>query len=246
LARARLNYFQENLKEARDDINRLLQERPGVSQGVLLRSMIEAADGDFQKAIADLQQILRADPSNVELQLQMAAFYVRAERPRKAIQVLTGILAADEGNWRALSSRAGALLSVGKHAEAITDYEAAVKLAPEDDGILNNLAWVLATSPKDELRDGKRAIELATKACEVTDYKMPHILSTLAAAYAETGDFENAIKWSKKCIELGEEGLPDQIEQLRDELKHYEEGKPFRELQEVEEKANSAASVLDA
>jgi tetratricopeptide (TPR) repeat protein len=158
------------------------------------------------------------------------------------------------------------LLSVGKHAPAIEDYNTALKLvddviadlrtkqqAIEDDnrltadyhGILNNLAWVLSTSPKDEVRDGKRAIELATKACEVTNYEMPHILSTLAAAYAETGDFDNAIKWSKKCIELGTEKLPEQIEQLRDELKHYEEGKPFRELQEVKEKLDPPARVLD-
>ncbi|MEX0819723.1 MAG: tetratricopeptide repeat protein, partial [Pirellulaceae bacterium] len=230
LARARLNYFRENLEEARADINQLLKERPGLSQGVLLRSMIEAADGDFQKAIADLQNILRADPTNVDLQMQLAAFYVADQRPRKAIQVLSGILAADEGNWKALRSRGDALLSVGKHATAIEDYNAALKLAPENDGILNNLAWVLSTSPKDEVRDGKRAIELATKACEVTNYEKPHILSTLAAAYAETGDFENAIKWSKKCVELGAETLPEQIEQLRDELKHYEQGKPFREL----------------
>ena len=245
LARARLHYFRENLAEARADINQLLQERPGLSQGILLRSMIEAADGDFQKAIVDLQNILRADPTNVDLQLQLAAFYVADERPRKAIQVLSGILAADEGNWRALRSRGDALLSVGKHEQAIQDYDTALKLAADNDGILNNLAWVLSTSPKDEVRDGKRAIELATKACEVTKYEMPHIISTLAAAYAETGDFENAIKWSKKCIELGSEKLPEQIEQLRDELKHYEEGKPFRELQEVQDKLDPPARVLD-
>jgi len=245
LARARLYYFQEKLEEARADINQLLRERPGLSQGVLLRSMIEAADGDFQKAIVDLQNILRADPTNVDLQMQLAAFYVADERPRKAIQVLSGILAADEGNWRALRSRGDALLSVGNHHQAIEDYNTALKLAPDNDGILNNLAWVLSTSPKDEVRDGKRAIELATKACEVTNYEMPHIISTLAAAYAETGDFENAIKWSKKCIELGAEKLPEQIEQLRDELKHYEEGKPFRELQEVKDKLDPPARVLD-
>lgn len=245
LARARLHYFQENLEEARADINRLLQERPGLSQGVLLRSMIEAAGGDYQKAIVDLQNILRADPTNVDLQLQLAAIYVADERPRKAIQVLSGILAADETNWRALRSRGDALLSVGKHAQAVEDYNTAVKLAPDNDGILNNLAWVLSTSPKDEVRDGKRAIELATKACEVTNYEMPHIISTLAAAYAETGDFESAIKWSKKCVEIGVEKLPEQIEQLRDELKHYEEGKPFRELQEVEEKLDPPTRVLD-
>ncbi len=255
LARARLHYFQEHLDEARADIDRLLQERPGLSQGVLLRSMIEAAGGDYQKAIADLQNILRADPSNVGLQRQLAAMYVADERPRKAIQVLSGILAADESNWEALRARGDALLSVGKHAEAIEDYDQALKIQselPDDErirdtwvNILNNLAWVLSTSPKDEVRNGKRAIELATKACEVTSFETPHILSTLAAAYAETGDFENAIKWSKKCVEIGVEKLPEQIDQLRDELKHYEEGKPFRELQEVEEKLDTPARVLD-
>ncbi|HUG67929.1 MAG TPA: tetratricopeptide repeat protein [Pirellulaceae bacterium] len=255
LARARLHYLRENLDEARADINQLLQERPGLSQGILLRSMIEAADGDFQKAIVDLQNILRADPTNVDLQLQLAAFYVADERPRKAIQVLSGIIAADEGNWRALRSRGDALLSVGKHAEAIQDYDQALKIQsepPADErirdvwvNILNNLAWVLSTSPKDEVRNGKRAIELATRACEVSNFEKSHIISTLAAAHAETGDFENAVKWSKKCVEMGIEELPDQIEQLRDELKHYEEGKPFRELQEVEEKLDPPARVLD-
>ncbi len=245
LARARLHYFKDNLEAARADIDRLLQERPGFGQGILMRSMIEAAGGDFQKAIADLQTILRADPTNVELQLQLAAFYVADQRPRKAIQVLTGVIIADETNWRALRTRADALLSVGKHAEAITDYNNALKLQPDDDGILNNLAWVLATSPKDEVRDGKRAIELATKACEVTKYEKPHILSTLAAAYAETGDFEKAKEWSSKCVEMGADKLPEQIEQLKDELKHYEEGKPFRELQEIEEKIDPPARVLE-
>jgi tetratricopeptide (TPR) repeat protein len=181
--------------------------------------------------------------------------YAADERPRKAIQVLSGIVAADENNWEVLRSRADILLSVGKHAEAIEDYDHALKVQsdPPDDeevrdtwvNILNNLAWVLSTSPKDEVRNGKRAIELATRACEITSYEMPHIISTLAAAYAETGDFENAKKWSQKCIELGTEKLPEQIEQLRDELKHYEEGKPFRELQDVQEKLDPPAKVLD-
>ena len=74
----------------------------------------------------------------------------------------------------------------------------------DDEHLLNNFAWVLATSPDDEFRDGKRAVELATKAAEQTNYETPHILSTLAAAYAETGDFENAKKWSAKAVELSQ------------------------------------------
>ena len=68
--------------------------------------------------------------------------------------------------------------------------------------MLNNFAWVLATSPDDDVRDGKRAVELATKAGELTERERAHILSTLAAAYAETGDFDAARKWSQKSVDM--------------------------------------------
>ena len=128
-------------------------------------------------------------------------------------------------------------MSIGKHAEAIADFEILLKQKPDDDNILNNFAWVLATSPDDKLRDGQRAIKLATKACEVTEYKKAHILSTLAAAYAETGDFETATKWSGKAVEMGvkEKEVDDQ---LKKELESYQQKKPWRERQTIEEKAD--------
>ena len=66
---------------------------------------------------------------------------------------------------------------------------------------------MLATSPDEKLRDGPRALKFATKAAEATKYETPHILSTLAAAYAETGDFENAAKWSQKAVELSQKDV---------------------------------------
>src|SRR5690606_517865 len=127
-------------------------------------------------------------------------------------------------------------LSIGRHAEAIADFELALAQAPEDSGVLNNFAWTLATSPTDELRNGKRAVELATKACELTEYKMPHILSTLAASYAEAGDFDKATEWAQKAIDLDKtenEGLHQ--EDLKKELASYQAKKPFRELQQLDE-----------
>ena len=236
LLRSEVQHQMENYELALADVNRALQLRPGLPQAILLRSMIYAAQEKFGEAIADVRELAEGNPQNVELRLQEAAYFAIAERPRKAIEIVSEVLKDDPENWRALRARADYLLSIGKHKEAIADYEVAIKQQPEHDGILNNLAWVLSTSPVDELRDGKRAVELATKACEATDYKMPHILSTLGAAYAETGDFEKAIEWSTKSVELGKEKLKDQLDQLQSELDAYKEKKPFRELKETPEK----------
>ncbi len=245
MSRATMHLRKDNLKEARADVDRVLQINATLTRAILLRSVISAAEGRVLDAIADVQTLLRHDPNNVELRLQLASYYVADQRPRKGISILNTILEKDKENWQALRARGDARLSIGQHAEAVQDYNAALKQAADNDGVLNNLAWVLATSPKDEVRDGQRAIELATKACEVTNYEMPHILSTLAAGYAETGDFEKAIHWSTKAVELGREKLKDQLEQLEAELKSYQDGKPFRELQNVEEKGDPPRRVIE-
>ncbi len=70
-------------------------------------------------------------------------------------------------------------------------------------------------------------MKLATEACEVTQYKQAHILSTLGAAHAELGDFKEAMTWVNKGIEIGNE---EEQEALRKELQSYEAEKPWREL----------------
>jgi hypothetical protein len=96
------------------------------------------------------------------------------------------------------------------------------------------LAWLLATSPDDGIRDGRRAVELALKACEATDWKQSHIISTLAAGHAEAGDFDAARKFSRQAVEAGHDE-PAVREQLESELASYEAGQPWRERQSVEE-----------
>lgn len=245
LARGTYYFRKDELDLARDDVERALQLNPGLARAFLLRSLIAAQQGRTHDAIKDILVLIENDPANVELKLQLGAYYVADKRPRKAIEVYTEVIKADPANASALRARGDALLSVAKHAEAIEDYNKAIQLTPENDGILNNLAWVLSTSPEDKLRDGKRAIELAKKACEVTKYEAPHILSTLAAAYAEAGDFKSAIEWSTKAVELGREKLPEQVEQLQQELDNYKAGKPFREKQNVEEKAAPPRRVIE-
>jgi tetratricopeptide (TPR) repeat protein len=227
LLRATVYQELEENDKALADVEDALSLRPGLPEAMRIRAMVLAGEGKFDEAIAELEKVQKAGPTDLTDQLRLAMFYAADEKPHKAIEIYTKVLQQEPENLFALAGRANSLLVIGKHAEAIADYEKAVKLDPQDSGVLNNLSWVLSTSPDDKLRDGKRALELALKACEVTEYKKAHILSTLAAAYAELGDFQTAIKWSQKAVELGSD---EEQEALRKELESYRAEKPFREL----------------
>jgi tetratricopeptide (TPR) repeat protein len=97
---------------------------------------------------------------------------------------------------------------------------------------LNELAWLQATCPVAEVRNGAKAIEYATKACELTKWKTANDVDTLAAAYAEAGDFESAVKWQKEAINLLTGKEPAEWRSgFEARLKLYQSGKPYREGQ---------------
>ena len=240
LLRASVYQELEKNEKALADIDRVLELQPGLPMAMRFRAMLLAGSGKIELAIDQLKLLTEASPGDVEVLLQLALFHSAEEKPHQAIEYYSAVLKQDPDNLFALRGRGDAHLGVGKHAEAVADLTKALELEPEDPGILNNLAWVLATSPEDDLRDGPRAVELATKACEQTEFKAPHILSTLASAYAETGDFDTAIKWSTKAVDLGTD---QQQEPLQKELEGYREGKPFREKMtapEPEEEAETS------
>jgi tetratricopeptide (TPR) repeat protein len=99
-----------------------------------------------------------------------------------------------------------------------------------DAGTYNEIAWLKATCSRDQYRDGKKALEMATRACELTDWKNWQFIDTLSAAYAETSDFARAIQWQTKAIEMAPE---KEKEPLRVRLKLYQGNKPYRELRPV-------------
>jgi tetratricopeptide (TPR) repeat protein len=241
LIRARFYYGKKEFDKAKADVDQALKLRPGMVQGILMQTELAAQKGNYEEAIENMRMMATADPMNPVWKLQIAQLLSADKRPRAAIKIASEILEDDAANASALRIRGDANLSIGKHKEAVADLEASLKQDPKNPSLLNNVAWVLSTSPDDGVRNGKRAVELATLACEETEYKRPHIISTLAAAYAETGDFDNAVKWSTKAVELsgeaGENKPEAEVEdQLKKELESYKEKKPFRERQETEEK----------
>jgi len=112
--------------------------------------------------------------------------------------------------------------------KAIASYTEAIKLDPKDARPHERLAWVLATAPKDELRNGKKAVNYAQRACELTEWKNPDCLATLSAAFAESGNFKEAIHWQTKALEAPELER-DKQEEYHQRMKMYEKGKACRE-----------------
>lgn len=116
---------------------------------------------------------------------------------------------------------------MGKYAEALEDYTRGAEAAGAALLAANNRAWLLATCPDQTLRDGKTAVEHARKVCEVTENREGMYLDTLAAAYAEAGRFEDAVKAQEKA--LGFKGFAARYgEDAQKRLQLYKDKKPFR------------------
>jgi tetratricopeptide (TPR) repeat protein len=116
---------------------------------------------------------------------------------------------------------------LGDYAGALADYERAYEERSEDPNILNRLAWSLATCPDGRYRDGQRAVRLAQQAVELA--RCGPTLDTLAAACAEVGDFEQAVRQQEEAIAaVVEEGREELLEEFKERLLGYKAGEPWR------------------
>ena len=111
------------------------------------------------------------------------------------------------------------------HAAALADYDRARQLRPNEPLPYNNAAWLRATSPQAEVRNGSLAVQQATRACEMAKWKNPYSIDTLAAAHAEAGDFKRAVELQKRAISLAP--LADRSDMQR-RLRLFEQGSPYR------------------
>ena len=122
------------------------------------------------------------------------------------------------------------LVQNGDVRAGIEQWEISLQLNPDDGNALNNLAWVLATYPADTIRDGKRAVELAAKATTVPGGAVPIVLRTLAAAYAEAGDFSKAIQTGGRALDLATaQNNTSLLSTVRHEIELYQAHTPYRE-----------------
>ena len=144
-----------------------------------------------------------------------------------AIARLEEAIRLDPTDAKMYYNRAVAYETKAEYDLAIADFTAAIRLAPAYIRAYNRVAWLFATCPTARYRDGAKAVENATRACELTQWKDSPCLGTVAAAYAELGEFEEAVYWQTRAIELATAAYDKAAAQSRLEL--YKAGQPFRQ-----------------
>jgi cytochrome c-type biogenesis protein CcmH/NrfG len=132
------------------------------------------------------------------------------------------------GNANAHANLGSALLEKGRPQDAIAQYREALRVAPANVAAQSNLAWLLATCSDPSLRNGSEAVLLAEKASRLSGGNRPVILRVLAAAYAETGRFTDAIRIAERALQLADaKDDSTLINALRKEIALYQSGLPY-------------------
>jgi tetratricopeptide (TPR) repeat protein len=219
-----------NLDEAVTHYRKALEIEPGIALAHYNLGNVLATRGQFDEAIAQLDQALEIQPDIAAAHNNLG--HILAGRGQldeaiahyhKALQIQPGHVNAQRNLAAALSEREELLKSLAERREAL-------RLRPYDVVLLNDVAWMLATSPNASVRNGAEAVELAGRAMKLPGGQQPAVLGTLAAAYAEAGRFPEAVRTAEQALRLAAAaGDHTLAEMIRTRLELYSSGKPYRQ-----------------
>jgi tetratricopeptide (TPR) repeat protein len=188
------------------------------------RGTFYRAQGEFDKAINDFDDAVRLDPKNITALILRGSTWQAKGEYDKALADFNEAVRLAPKKSDGYFNRSGAWHVMGEYDKAIADCEEVIKLEPRFALAYNQRAWIRATCPNEKYRDGAKAVDDATKACDLTEWEMPKYLDTLAAAYAEAGQFGKAVEWLEKAIDLASDE-----DDFGTRLALYQAGKPYRE-----------------
>ncbi|MFL6519262.1 MAG: tetratricopeptide repeat protein [Chthoniobacterales bacterium] len=184
-----------------------------------------------EEAIAHFQKALEIDPNYVFAYSNLGHALLLVGRVEESAAYLEKALEIDPNDAGTRSNLANTLLQMGRIDEAIAELRRVLALKPDDAEAQKNMAWVLATSPDDRIRDGIKAVELAERANKLTLNRDPIVGTTLAAAYAETGRFADAIRTAEAALKGAEDsGNVVLANAIRAQILLYRSDQPSRDV----------------
>jgi protein O-mannosyl-transferase len=186
--------------------------------------------GQTDEAIAQFQEVLRLQPDYEVAYYNLGLSLLRQGRQDEALAQLEKAVALKPDYAAAHNNLANLFLRKGQPRDAIAHYQLAARFRPKNADIANNLAWLLATCPEASLRNGAQAVELAQKAERLSVGREPVFIATLAAAYAETGRFSDAVLTGQRALQLASRQRNAALATaLSKQLALYQAGLPFRD-----------------
>ncbi len=227
---ARVLHSEGRLDEAIEHFSAAVKLNPDLAQahnnlGILLIQQGRLADGT-----AHLRTALRLNSTNRETQFNLALALNQQAQWGEAAELFAKTVGTDSTDARARYQFAVALTHLNRTREAMSQYASVLLLQPDHADALNGLSWLLATSPAPEFRNGAEAVNMAARACELTQLNEPAKLKTLAAAYAEAGRFPEAIATAERVLVLAaNSGRMDLTNECQLMLECFKSAKPWRE-----------------
>jgi tetratricopeptide (TPR) repeat protein len=220
-------FYQSDHDRAIADFTKALEINPRYAMAYCNRGILWTEKADYDRAIADFNKALEIDPGFVEAFYGRAvAWFLKGDDDR-AIADVTKAVEINPDDAAAFSNRGVFWNRKTDYDRAIADFTKAMEINPRRPEAFAQLAWILATCPDDSYRNGARAVTLAQTAVQLAPE--PRFMATLAAAYAESGKFEDAINTQKKVIApLTEQGRTKDLAEYKRQLESYEAHRPWR------------------
>ncbi len=209
------------------DLNETIRLNPKFSPAWNSRGYAWLQKKEYDKAIADYSEAIRLDPKDPIAWFDRGHAQFQKAEYDKAITDFSESIRLNPNDADTFGARGYSWSLKRDYAKAIADYEESIRLDdPKLGNAFVNRAWLWATCPDEKYRDGKRAVESATLACEMSHWKVASQLKTLAAASAEVGDFAKAVEFQEKANTLEDEA--EEKRQGEERLAGYRSKKPFR------------------
>ena len=188
--------------------------------------------GRFDEAIAHLQKALEVNPEFADAQSNLGIALSQKGRVEEAITHLQRALELNPGQARNHYNLGNAFYLQGKIPEALARWREGLDKDPNNLPLLKQTAWLLATCPQTSVRNGPEALELAERAVQLSAGQDPEALDTLAAADAEVGRFAEALKTTRRALDLArQQDMQPLAETLKARIALYEAKTPYRESQ---------------
>ena len=210
------------------DLNKAIKLDPQNALGYNNLGFAYLRNGDYDLAIANFDQAAKLDPESIKAYNNRATAHAKNADYASAVRDLRKSLELDPEDPLTHKQISQALKHIGMAKQAITHYRRALELKPDWPEVLNDLAWILATHKDPEIRNGQQALQLALHACQLENYKVFAVVDTLAAAYAETGKFDQAVKTAKTAMQLAQKGgLTPIAQDIRRRMDLYKAKLPY-------------------